>query len=223
MIYYHYSSSSSTSTIRNNLATRLQRCAACYHSVRNQPYPMSQVAVQKSALINEPSRVIYTLSPGILVHIGPDFQTALDGLVFNILNTYRAVGHEARHFATTYSFSTIAIFLDFFPPSDTTDVQVRFIRLRLRNNELAGQAFVDDQLIKRITSQLQSIRNRQPEHPTPLICYEGWRGHGPKDRPIYGKMVQAGRSVKAWRAFKDSMRQPTPKRQSQDRNPTISH
>jgi hypothetical protein len=175
---------------------------------------MSQVAIQKNVLIIEPSRVIYTLSPVSLVHIGPDFQSALDGLVLNLLNAYRLVGHEAIHFATTYSLSTIAIILDCFPPGNTIDVRIRFVRLQAKNNEWAGQAFEDNQLIQRITSQLQSIRNHQPDLQTPLVCYEGWRGHGAKDRPIYGKMVQAGSSIEAWRAFRNSMRGPTP----QDRN-----
>jgi hypothetical protein len=58
------------------------------------------------------------------------------------------MGHGIIYFATTQNLSIITIILDYFSLSNTIDAQIKFIRLRLKNNELTDHIFKNDKLIK---------------------------------------------------------------------------
>jgi len=51
-----------------------------------------------------------------LVYIGPDLNTALNGLIFSLTAILNKKGNKPHHFATTYSLANITILLNCFEP-----------------------------------------------------------------------------------------------------------
>ena len=53
-----------------------------------------------------------------LVYISPDFNIALNSLIFNLTVILNKKGNKPRHFATTYSLANIIILLNCFKPGE---------------------------------------------------------------------------------------------------------
>lgn len=179
---------------------------------------MSQVNLHRSAVADDPTRVLYTLAPSALVRIGPDLHTALDALTQSLIDAYISKGYKIDHIATTYSPETIALLFDCFAlgsssrnENDNTNFngghkcQFKVYRIRISNGKVVGRGFENAQLRKRVFDQLSSIRLFHVDIPKPFICMETWTGLGPKDSPIYEQMVQASTSLEAFRAFRASV------------------
>jgi len=160
----------------------------------------SQVRINLECLLNGHSRLVFTLAPVTLVRIGPDLDTALNGLISSLTATLNEKGNKPRHFATTYSLANITILLDCFEPGE--DIHLQLLQLRLRSGTLTAHTLKDTKLLGRIDDQLKAIHKYQPKLEVPFRCVEDWRGYGPRDHPIYTQMVNASTSQDVWQEFK---------------------
>jgi len=57
-------------------------------------------------------------APVTFVHIGPDLDTALNGLISSLTIILNEKGNKFYYFAITYSLANIMILLDCFEPSE---------------------------------------------------------------------------------------------------------
>ena len=152
------------------------------------------------------SRLVFTLSPGILVRIGPDIDTALKNVISNLMTVVERSGMRPCHFATTYSLRTLVIIINCFETEE--EVQFLLFRLYFRSGQFTIYEFDDQKLSQRIIDQLQAIQKHQPKLPKPFHCVEDWYGAGPIDHPIYDRMVKASTSTDTWQKFKTSVYTP---------------
>jgi hypothetical protein len=159
--------------------------------------------INQECIISCPSRLVYTLKPLSLVYVGPNIDKALGDLVEALIVAFNNKGIKARHIATTYSLANIAILIDCFEHRE--DIHLRFLRLHFRNGCFSRSEFENEGLSHRITSQLQNIQKYRPDLMSPFRCVEDWRGIGPKDHPIYDRMVEASSSIEDWRVFMDNV------------------
>lgn len=163
----------------------------------------SNIRIDHTCIPNQPSRLVYVLRPGTLVHIGPHLDAALTSVISSLKIAVDGTGKKARHLATTYSLTNITILMDCFESGE--DIQLQVLRLRLENGKLVGYRDEGRELLERINGQLHSIQSHQPNITTPFKCTEDWKGIGPKDHPIFGSMAQASTSSDTWRKFKASV------------------
>ncbi|OCK78442.1 hypothetical protein K432DRAFT_444613 [Lepidopterella palustris CBS 459.81] len=150
-----------------------------------------QIRINQHGIPSQPSRLVFTLVPSILVRIGPDLDTALNGLISGLTSTLSNKRNKARHFATTYSLANVAIVIDCFEPGEEIHLQLLRLRLQSGSSECTACTFDDARLSQRIADQLQTIQKHQPKLVTPFRCVEDWQGLGPRDHPIYERMVEA--------------------------------
>jgi len=145
------------------------------------------------------------------VYIGPNIDNAITDLVNALITAFEDKGFHARHIATTYSLANIAILLDCFTSNKKIYVNlVRLVRLCFRNGSISGTEFENKGLSRRVIDQLQNIQSSYQDLEFPFRCVEDWQGFGPRDHPIYERMVEASRSIEKWRAFKEPVCTPLP-------------
>jgi hypothetical protein len=151
--------------------------------------------------------------PTTLKNIGPNLDAALKQLTHDLLQIHTAQGREMKHIVTTYTLSIIAIIFDALGSEKSIDALL--IRLRFDGNTVQGYPQDNKGAIEAANAQLQRVRDLHPDMPFPFRCFQGWRGHGSKDMPLYERMVEASKSPKTWQQFRDLMRHPASPQQSQ--------
>ncbi|KAF2175210.1 hypothetical protein K469DRAFT_78028 [Zopfia rhizophila CBS 207.26] len=169
----------------------------------------SQIQIDERGIPTQPSRLVFTLAPFTLVRIGPNLDAALNDLISSLTSALSSKRNNIRHFATTYSLANVAIVMDCFEPGEEICLQLLRLRPRprpyLETVELTPYPFENALLSQRITDQLRTIQKLQPTLGIPFRCVEDWRGLGPRDHPIYNRMVEASTSKDVWREFKASV------------------
>ncbi|KAF2174570.1 hypothetical protein K469DRAFT_687395 [Zopfia rhizophila CBS 207.26] len=167
-----------------------------------------QIQINERGIPTQPSRLVFTLAPFTLVRIGPNLDAALNGLISSLIAALSSKQNNILHFATTYSLANVAIVIDCFESGE--EIRLQLLRLRLRpclgTVELTPYPFENALLSQRIADQLQIIQKRQPTLVIPFRCVEDWYGLGPRDHPIYDRMVEASTSKDVWREFKAGLR-----------------
>ncbi|KAI9838412.1 MAG: hypothetical protein M1837_002495 [Sclerophora amabilis] len=179
--------------------------------------------LHRSAVSQEPSRVLYSIQPGQLIRIMPNLRAAIDDLVSSLLQEHIRAGFHTRHAATAYNSSTIALVIDVsdFPyptnlfslpslPSSTSSAStfalpLRQIHLWLSNRVVAGRS---SDVPEKISRQMRFIQERDPDLEVPFSCPIGWSGFGPRSTAadMFERMCQASQDVTAWRAFRSDRR-----------------
>ena len=146
-----------------------------------------------------PGTLAITISPGNLIHIGPNLEDALFCLVVDV---YKAL--DARKWsllAITYSLSNLTIVLR----SHEIAADIQLYRIRRNGSVFSNSSFQNPGLSRRIELQLQSIFRAHATIVTPFRCFEDWDGIGYRKHPIYERMLGASVSMDAWRAFRHSV------------------
>jgi hypothetical protein len=166
---------------------------------------------------------LYSIQPGQLI---PNLKTAIDDLVSSLLHEYTRVGFHARHAATAYNTSTIALIIDVstspyannlfcltFPSmfSASVDLPLRHVHLWLSNKVVVGRSL---DVPEKISRQVQYIQERDPELEVPFSCPIGWSGFGPRTitAKLFEEMCEASQNLTAWRAFMRKRRGKSPER-----------
>lgn len=139
------------------------------------------------------SSVAFFTSPVHLVQLGPDLETALQELIA-FLTHHVSDATDAPLTVITFSWRTIGVIFSNKEPQNFV-----CLRLRLHGDRIQAQELPDQQLTKRIVTQLCNINKRQPTIDTPFRCSEDWQGYGPREHRIYEQMVTASRSPEQWK------------------------
>lgn len=165
-----------------------------------------EASIKPECIISQPSRLVYTIHPTFLVYIGPNIDKAITDLIDALITAFKDKGFHVRHIATTYSLANISILLDCTESGEEIHANlVRLVRLCFRNGSISGTEVTNKCFSQRVIDQLQNIQRSYRALDFPFSCVEDWQGFGPKDHPIYERMVEASCSIEDWRAFKDTV------------------